>query len=223
MCAEIVTYPDRELLALSLADRIAQELRQQLEAVGPASLCVPGGSTPAPMFRALSGLPLDWANITLFLNDERWVPASHPRSNSAMLRETLMNGPAASADYLDLYTGDPTPEGAAPALSERLKPILPITVLVLGMGDDMHTASLFPNAPGLEKLLAHDAPPVMAAGGGAEPRITLTAPALQSALNIHILITGAQKRAALDAAIGASPLDAPISIFLRDATVHYAD
>lgn len=223
MCAEIVTYPDRELLALSLADRIAQELRQQLEAVGPASLCVPGGSTPAPMFRALSGLPLDWANITLFLNDERWVPASHPRSNSAMLRETLMNGPAASADYLDLFTGDPTPEGAAPALSERLKPILPITVLVLGMGDDMHTASLFPNARGLDKLLAHDAPPVMAAGGGAEPRITLTAPALQSALNIHILITGAQKRAALDAAIGANPLDAPISIFLRDATVHYAD
>ncbi|MFD1797517.1 6-phosphogluconolactonase [Paracoccus aurantiacus] len=223
MSAEIVTYPDRELLSLSLADRIAGQLRQQLEAVGPASLCVPGGSTPAPMFKALSGLPLDWANITVFLNDERWVPANNPRSNSAMLRETLMNGPAASANYLDLYTGDPTPEGAAPALSERLRPLLPITVLVLGMGDDMHTASLFPGADGLDKLLAHDAPPVMAAAGGAEPRITLTAPALQSALNIHIMIVGAQKRAALEAATGANPIDAPISAFLRDATVHYAD
>ena len=223
MCAEIVTYPDRELLALSLADRIGTELRQQLEAVGPASLCVPGGSTPAPMFKALSSLPLDWANITVFLNDERWVPASHPRSNSAMLRQTLMNGPAASADYLDLYTGDPTPDGAAPALSERIKALLPITVLVLGMGDDMHTASLFPGAPGLDRLLASDAPAVMAAGGGAEPRITLTAPALQSALNIHIMIKGAQKRAALEAATGADPITAPISAFLRNAVVHYAE
>ena len=223
MSAEIVTYPDAELMALSLADRIAAELRVNLDAQRPTSLCVPGGSTPALMFRALSGLPLDWGNVTVFLNDERWVPGDNPRSNSAMLRKTLLVGPAAAATYLDLYTGDPTPEGAAPALSEQIKAHLPITVLVLGMGDDMHTASLFPNAPGLEALLASDAPPVMAAAGGAEPRITLTAPALQSALNIHIMIKGAQKRAALEAATGADPVSAPISAFLRNAVVHYAE
>ncbi len=223
MSAEIVTYPDAELMALSLADRIAAELRVNLDAQRPTSLCVPGGSTPALMFRALSGLPLDWEKVTVFLNDERWVDGDNPRSNSAMLRKTLLVGPAAAAAYLDLYTGDPTPEGAAPALSEQIKPHLPITVLVLGMGDDMHTASLFPNAPGLEALLASDAPPVMAAAGGAEPRITLTAPALQSALNIHIMIKGAQKRAALEAATGADPVSAPISAFLRNAVVHYAE
>ena len=223
MSAEIVTYPDAELMALSLADRIAAELRVNLDAQRPTSLCVPGGSTPALMFRALSGLPLDWEKVTVFLNDERWVDGDNPRSNSAMLRKTLLVGPAAAAAYLDLYTGDPTPEGAAPALSEQIKPHLPITVLVLGMGDDMHTASLFPNAPGLEALLASDAPPVMAAAGGVEPRITLTAPALQSALNIHIMITGAQKRAALEAATGADPVSAPISAFLRNAVVHYAE
>ena len=223
MSAEIVTYPDAELMALSLADRIAAELRVNLDAQRPTSLCVPGGSTPALMFRALSGLPLDWEKVTVFLNDERWVDGDNPRSNSAMLRKTLLVGPAAAAAYLDLYTGDPTPEGAAPALSEQVKPHLPITVLVLGMGDDMHTASLFPNAPGLEALLASDAPPVMAAAGGAEPRITLTAPALQSALNIHIMIKGAQKRAALEAATGADPVSAPISAFLRNAVVHYAE
>ena len=223
MSAEIVTYPDAELMALSLADRIAAELRVNLDAQRPTSLCVPGGSTPALMFRALSGLPLDWEKVTVFLNDERWVDGDNPRSNSAMLRKTLLVGPAAAAAYLDLYTGDPTPEGAAPALSEQIKPHLPITVLVLGMGDDMHTASLFPNAPGLEALLASDAPPVMAAAGGAEPRITLTAPALQSALNIHIMIKGAQKRAALEAATGADPVAAPISAFLRNAVVHYAE
>lgn len=223
MSAEIVTYPDAELMALSLADRIAAELRVNLDAQRPTSLCVPGGSTPALMFRALSGLPLDWEKVTVFLNDERWVDGDNPRSNSAMLRKTLLVGPAAAAAYLDLYTGDPTPEGAAPALSEQIKPHLPITVLVLGMGDDMHTASLFPNAPGLEALLASDAPPVMAAAGGAEPRITLTAPALQSALNIHIMLKGAQKRAALEAATGADPVSAPISAFLRNAVVHYAE
>ena len=223
MSAEIVTYPDAELMALSLADRIAAELRVNLDAQRPTSLCVPGGSTPALMFRALSGLPLDWEKVTVFLNDERWVDGDNPRSNSAMLRKTLLVGPAAAAAYLDLYTGDPTPEVAAPALSEQIKPHLPITVLVLGMGDDMHTASLFPNAPGLEALLASDAPPVMAAAGGAEPRITLTAPALQSALNIHIMIKGAQKRAALEAATGADPVSAPISAFLRNAVVHYAE
>ena len=72
-------------------------------------------------------------------------------------------------------------------------------------------------------VLATGRSEVRAQGNPTPIVITLTAPALQSALNIHILITGAQKRAALDAAIGASPLDAPISIFLRDATVHYAD
>ncbi|WBU65058.1 6-phosphogluconolactonase [Paracoccus aerodenitrificans] len=220
---DIKTYPDRELMALSLADRIAGELRQNLEAVGATSLCVPGGSTPSQMFRALSDLPLDWKNVTIFLNDERWVDAGNPRSNSAMIRKTLLTGPAEAAHYLDLYTGEATPEDAAPALSEQIKPHLPITVLVLGMGDDKHTASLFPGAPGLGALLANDAPPVMAASGGAEPRITLTAPALHSALNTHIMITGAEKRAALDAAMGADPETAPISAFLRQATVHYAE
>ena len=86
-----------------------------------------------------------------------------------------------------------------------------------------NSKNLSEQAPGLEALLASDARPVMAAMGGAEPRITLTAPALQSALNIHIMIKGAQKRAALEAAMGADPITAPISAFLRNAVVHYAE
>ncbi|MDO5605221.1 MAG: 6-phosphogluconolactonase [Paracoccus sp. (in: a-proteobacteria)] len=217
------TYPDRELMALSMADRIAGELRQNLDAGRPTSLCVPGGTTPAQMFGSLAALPLDWGNVTVFLNDERWVAADDPRSNTAMLRRALLTGPAAAAGYIDLYTGDPTPEGAAPALSELIRPHLPITVLVLGMGLDRHIASLFPGAPGLGALMAADADPVMAAMGGGEPRITLTLPALKSALNIHVMITGEDKRAAIEAAEGADPAEAPIAAFLRDAVVHYAD
>lgn len=223
MKAELITYPDRELLALSLADRIAQELRQNLSAQGRASLCVPGGSTPMPVFESLASLELDWQNVTVFLNDERWVPHSHPRSNSAMLRQHLLKGPAAAAHYLDLYTGDPTPEGAAPALSEALAPHLPITVLILGMGSDKHTASLFPRAEGLEALMANDAPPAMAAAGGGEPRITLTRPALKSALFSHLLIMGEEKLRAVEEAEGQDPLEAPIAAFLNDLTIHYAE
>ena len=223
MSLDLIEYPDREMMYLSLANKLASELGQHLRVNDSASLCVPGGTTPAPIFDILSGTDLDWPRVSVFLNDERWVDGEHRRSNSRLLRRHLLRDKAQGARYIDLYTGDDEPDQAVPALGQAIADQLPITVLLLGMGTDMHTASLFPNAPGLEKLLAHDAPPVMAAGGGAEPRITLTAPALQSALNIHILITGAQKRAALDAAIGANPLDAPISIFLRDATVHYAD
>ena len=223
MSAEIVTYPDAELMALSLADRIAAELRVNLDAQRPTSLCVPGGSTPALMFRALSGLPLDWEKVTVFLNDERWVDGDNPRSNSAMLRKTLLVGPAAAAAYLDLYTGDPTPEGAAPALSEQIKPHLPITVLLLGMGSDMHTASLFPAASETVMALAGDAPPVMAINSVKdEPRITLTASALRGALNTHLLITGADKREALERAQKLDPTEAPIREFLGDITVHWA-
>ena len=223
MSMELIEYPDREMLALSLASRLAGQLSQHLRVSDGASLCVPGGTTPAPVYEMLSGSELDWPRVTVFLNDERWVDGDHPRSNSRLLHRHLLRDKAQAARYIDLYTGDATPEQAVPALTETLVPHLPITVLVLGMGDDMHTASLFPNAPGLEALLASDAPPVMAAAGGAEPRITLTAPALQSALNIHIMIKGAQKRAALEAAIGADPVSAPISAFLRNAVVHYAE
>ncbi|MDO5527964.1 MAG: 6-phosphogluconolactonase [Paracoccus sp. (in: a-proteobacteria)] len=223
MKADIVTYPDRELLALSLADRIAQELRQHLASHGRASLCVPGGSSPVPLFESLAALDLDWENVTVFLNDERWVPRSNPRSNSAMLRAHLLQGPAAAAQYLDLYTGAETPAEAAPALTEALADHLPITVLILGMGKDLHTASLFPGAPGIEQLLAADAPAVMQAAGGSEPRITLTCPALKSALFGHLVIMGAEKREALENARGDDPVEAPIAAFIGDLTVHYAD
>ena len=111
-----------------------------------------------------------------------------------------------------------------PALSETLVPHLPITVLLLGMGADMHTASLFPAASETVMALAGDAPPVMAINSVKdEPRITLTAPALRNALNTHLLITGADKREALERAQKLDPTEAPIREFLGDITVHWAE
>lgn len=224
MTLEFVEYPDREMLSLSLADKIAGQLSQHLRTSPTASLCLPGGTTPAPVYDTLSGIDLEWARVTVFLNDERWVDGDHPRSNSRLLRRHLLTNRAAGAQYIDLFTGDPSPEAAVEALAQAIRPQLPLTVLLLGMGTDMHTASLFPGTDEAVQGLASDAPLVMAVNSiQDEPRVTLTAPALQKAIHSHLMITGADKRAALEMAQNLDPRDAPIRAFLGDITVHWAE
>lgn len=222
---KLETYPDREFLMLGLANVIAGQLADFLRRERRASLCVPGGTTPGPIFDTLSGVDIDWANVAVFLNDERWVDESSPRSNTALLKARLLQGKAAAATLVPLYADTPVPEGALDGLADGLRPHLPISVLLLGMGADMHTASLFPGADRLAEGLANDAPillPMRAEAAG-EPRITLTAPVLKGAMNIHILITGAEKRAALERALTLTPAEAPVRCVLDNATVHWAE
>lgn len=225
MSMDFKEYPDREMLALSVADRIASQLAQHLRGNDRATLCVPGGTSPAPVFETLSGTDLDWSRVTVVLGDERWVDGDHKRSNSRLLRRHLLKDKAAAAEYIDLYTSDASPDLATDGLAQRLAPTLPLTVVLLGMGNDMHTASLFPGADHLEAAMAAGAPPVMAirADGAEEPRITLTRPVLADALNIHVLIMGPEKREALERAQKADPMQAPIRAFLDQATVHWAE
>lgn len=225
MSMELITYPDREIMALSVADKIAGQLGQQLRTGDSASLCVPGGTSPGQVFDTLSGADLDWPRVTVFLGDERWVDGDHKRSNSRLLRRHLLKDKAAGADYVDLYTGQPQPDDAVAALSEQLQPVFPLTVALLGMGNDMHTASLFPGADHLAAALANDAPPVMAirASGAEEPRITLTAPYLRNAINLHLLITGPEKREAFERAAKLDPQEAPIRAMMDNLTVHWAE
>lgn len=218
-------YPDREALMLGLAGRIASELRETLLLEGRASLSVPGGTTPGPIFDILSAVPLDWANISVFLNDERWVAEESPRSNTRLLRERLLVNSAAVARLVPMRADTPTPETALAALADGIAQHLPISVLLLGMGADMHTASLFPGADLLAEALSPKAPillPMRAVAAG-EPRITLTAPVLAAAKNIHILITGAEKRAAIEAAAELPAIKAPVRVVLDHATIHWAE
>jgi len=217
-------YPDRAALMAGLAAAIASELAEAL-LKGPATLSVPGGTTPGPVFDALSDTDLDWGRVHVLLNDERWVGEDSPRSNTRLLRERLLRGKAAAAHLLPLYAPAPQPEDQLDPLAQAIEPHLPLTVLVLGMGNDMHTASLFPDADHLPQALAPDAPILMAlrADAAGEPRITLSARVLQAARHIHILITGADKRQALDRALTLPPLLAPIRTVLDQATVHWAE
>ncbi len=223
---DFVAYPDREALALALATRIAGELTEAIELSGRATLSVPGGSTPGPVFDALSAADLDWARVSVLLNDERWVPESSDRSNTRLLRQRLLVGRAASARLVPLHVETETPEQGLDRVIAGVEDALPISVLLLGMGEDLHTASLFPGADHLGAALADDAPAVMAmrAPGAPEPRITLTAWVLRAATHLHVLITGPGKKAALERAQAATTTEeAPIRCVLDQATVHWAD
>jgi 6-phosphogluconolactonase len=221
----LIEYPDRDLMMMDLASKIAGEIGSSLRGHDRASLCVPGGTTPGPMFDALCAADLPWDRVHVFLTDERWVPETSERSNTRLVRERLLVDRAAAARLVPLHVEGMEIEAAIPRLTETLRAELPISVLLLGMGTDGHTASLFPGADRLAEAMASDAPPLMAitAPGTPEPRLTLTLPVLHRAMSTHVLIVGAEKREALEAARRKKPMEAPIAAILPDATVHWAE
>lgn len=222
---KFIEYPDAEMMMIDLANTLAGELRQALQQEdGVVSMAVPGGTTPAPIFDDLSAADLDWSRVQIMLTDERWVPETSERSNTRLLRERLFQGHAAAARMVPLYADAATPEEAIPALSAQIEAALPLTIALLGMGADMHTASIFPGADKLHEALTGKATLVpMRAPGAPEPRVTLSANVLKDAMNCHVVITGPEKRAALEKARHATPEEAPIAAFLNNAKVHWAE
>ncbi|KAA8609143.1 6-phosphogluconolactonase [Salipiger aestuarii] len=210
---------------MDLANQIAGELRSALGHRERVALAVPGGTSPGPVFDALCAADLDWSRVDVLLTDERWVPESSARSNTRLVRERLLTDRAAAARYLPLYAAADTPEDKLAGLAEAIAPSLPLAVVLLGMGADMHTASLFPGADKLAEALASDAPILlpMRASGAPEPRITLTAPVLDGAMKKHVVILGAEKRAVLKKARGLPPQEAPVNAILDEAVVHWAE
>lgn len=224
MIANLIEYADREMLAIELANRLAGELKNCLLVHEFASLAVPGGTTPGEIFDNLSGARLDWDKVHVMLTDERWVPSDHEQSNARLVRNRLLTDLAAQAQFIPFYTEGKTATEAAPILSDRLAGEFPISVLVLGMGADMHTASLFPGSDGLAAALAPDAPSVCAINvpGHDIGRITLSRSVLEGAMSKHLVIFGDDKREAVERAMSLPAEQAPIGAVLGDATVHWA-
>ncbi|MDA9673176.1 6-phosphogluconolactonase [Paracoccaceae bacterium] len=221
---DFLEYNDREELVSSVAKILAYDLIASIEDRENVMFSVPGGSTPGPIFDKLCEFDLDWRRVSIILNDERWVPESNERSNTKLLRERLLIKKATLATYISMYSDTITPELGIPKLKKRVDPNLPISVLLFGMGADMHTASLFPGGDKLEEALSNNAPTLlpMRAAGAMEARMTLTAQVLNSSRFKHLVIFGEEKRKAFEKAIDLPNSIAPVSAILPGASVHWA-
>lgn len=217
-------YPDRDMLAIDVATAIAGDLEMHLLHHDAAALAVAGGTSPAPIFDDLCAADLDWSRVHVMATDERWVPMESDRSNARLIRERLLTDRAAAAHFLPFHIPAREPEEVLAEVETQIIPNLPLSVVLLGMGEDMHTASLFPGVAGLEQALAANAPilSVLRPDSQPEPRVSLSAPVLDGALSKHLVIYGEAKRKALDKALSLPPEQAPIQAVLTEITVHWA-
>ena len=196
--AVLRSFASADAAARALADDVAARLARALADRGRASLVVSGGRSPVAFFNALSDTALAWDRITITLADERWVAPDDEASNERLLRQHLLRGRAAAAHFISLKSPAATPEAALAERGAALAAVLPAAdVLVLGMGDDGHTASLFPDAAGIEAALDPQAAPALVAMHptlAPHARISLNLAALVAARHAVLLLAGAGKR-----------------------------
>ena len=205
--------------AWGAAVSMSAALGRSLDGKPRARLLLSGGSTPAPVYSALAKAPLDWQRIDVALVDERWLQPDDPDSNAHLVRETLLRHRAAEARFETLtQPGRSIAEAVAAA---NMHASNPADVVVLGMGEDGHTASLFPNMIELEHALSTTAPYVSVDATGCPGagawlrRISLTPAGLQPAHTRIMLIRGGKKRELLDrVAAGDDPTEYPARIAL---------
>lgn len=207
----------RQRLARQLAEAAAEALRADLAERERALLVVSGGSTPVPFFQALATADLPWARVDVTLADERWVPESAADSNARLVRDHLLTGAAAAANFVPLTTDAAEPEQGVAKVTRRLEALpWPASLVVLGMGGDGHTASLFPDSRELELALA-TAEAAVAVRTPSQPqaRLTLSADRLHQARRHVLHITGDDKRSVLARALAGDDIrELPIRAFL---------
>lgn len=219
---DIRWFDDNASLAPALAAAVAADLRAVLQTEPQATLAVSGGRSPVPVFEALRDEDLDWARVVVTLVDERWVPETDPASNAALVKTHLLQGRAAVARFVPLYTGNASAEDAEAILAATFETLpLPFAALILGMGDDGHTASLFPASPNLDAGLAlggsvADTPPCLAQVGAVAPteRMSMTLPWILHARRVYLQFGGANKAEVFTAALAEPNGQYPVSFVL---------
>jgi 6-phosphogluconolactonase len=191
----------------------AEELVRAARAGGAIALA--GGSTPRRAYEIAAGMEGDWSRADAWLGDDRCVPADDERSNLRLAREALLDRVERPPNVHPIPT-ELQPEEAAAAYDSELEGVA-LDLVLLGLGPDGHTASLFPNAPSLEVQDRR----AVAADPGLEPwvpRVTMTIPVLSAAPLVLFLVTGAEKAEAAARAFGAPPDPATPASLVRSST-----
>jgi len=208
MAGEQCVFDDAEALARNTAQWLAEKARA---ATGRFAICCSGGSTPKRLYERLAEPALaarfPWSRVHWFWGDERFVPHNHPDSNFGMMHAALLSGaPVPPGNIHAVPIEGLTPEQAAAAYEQTLRNFCDVPrldtaplfdVVLLGIGEDGHTASLFPGQPALDETRRWA---VAVVGAKPEARITLTFPALDSARDVIFLAVGAKKRDVVQAA-----------------------
>jgi len=208
---ERLEFDSRDALTEKLAGEVIARLRKAIEDKAEAGLAVSGGRTPVDLFKALSEADLDWSKVTITLVDERWVAPDHDDSNEKLVRTHLLQNKAAAATFIPHKTAAESPFDAEADLNKALA-ALPeeITVTLLGMGEDGHTASFFPGAETLHKALdtKHHADCCAVVPKTApHPRMTLTLKRILRSQWIVLHLTGDGKKPVLQKALEDGPVE----------------
>jgi 6-phosphogluconolactonase len=219
------TFDNPQMLAEALAIHVATRLSAAIDDNGTATLVVSGGRSPVAFFQSLATQPLDWSRVVVSLADERFVPTEHADSNAGLLQRHLLQGPAAKARFVGLYNVAASLEEAAQVADRTLAELPPIDVLILGMGDDGHTASLFPNSPNLTEALSLESERLclpMLAPSVPHQRLTMTRRLLASARLPILSVSGQAKLDTLRTALASDDIaQMPVRAFLDSSLEIY--
>jgi 6-phosphogluconolactonase len=191
-------FPDRRRLFAGLAAELGEMLGEIVRKRRKASIAMPGGTTPGPLFESLSHMPLPWSKISVTLTDERWVSPEDPASNEWLVRDQLLKRRAADATFIGFKTNHAKATGGVTVTDRRLAPLMPLDICVLGMGPDGHIASLIPGAEGYDAAVAESnkrstAGLVSLGAAGSPDRMSLTLNAIASSKRIILLFMGQEK------------------------------
>ena len=185
---ELIVVPTPSELTRPAAEWLELEMTRAIAGRGACAVCLAGGGTPEPVYRELaSASSIDWTRVVVFFGDERAVPPDHPDSNYLMVHRVLLSRVPVPAGQVHRMEAERSDREAAAREYERLLP-LRLDILVLGMGPDGHTASLFPGSAALDerhRLVV----PVVGAKAPVE-RLTITPPVIEAARRVAVIATG---------------------------------
>jgi 6-phosphogluconolactonase len=216
------SFPNADDMVLALSDEIVSRLTGSVSSRGMASLAVSGGTTPGVLFDALSTRNAPWEKVSVTLSDERWIAPDQDGSNEKLVRTRLLRNLASDAKLVPLKTPDTSPAAAEAKVDASISAMpRPFDVMLLGMGDDGHTASLYPHSAGLDAALDLTRPSLVQAihadsAAATGERMTFTLRAILGSKLIVILIRGEEKLATYrNAAAGTDIHEMPVRAVLN--------